>query len=245
MILTNATLEFTITPQPDLASCGVACLHAMYRFLGDELPLDRVLAEVQQFPGGGTLAAWLALHAMHRGYEATIYTCNLNLFDPTWFAPESGVAIRDRLIAQMDAKNDPRLHEATLAYLEFLELGGELLMEDITMDLIGRELSRGVPMIAGLSATWLYRCARERQNDMVLDDVEGEPTGHFVVLHGFDSKMRLVNVADPFLNRPDPGAHAYTVDADRLIGAILLGVLTYDAKLLIVRPSRYSKNRDL
>lgn len=234
-------LEFDITPQPDLATCGLACLHAVYRYHRDLLPLEQVISEVHQFPGGGTLAVWLALHALRRGYRTTIYTCNLQLFDPTWFRPGS-LFMKERLVAQSKVKDDPKLQEATLAYLDFLERGGELLMEDITEELIGEELRRGFPIIAGLSATWLYRCARERQTDMASDDVAGDAAGHFVVLHGLDRELRDVSVADPFLNRPEPGSHAYTVDADRLIGAILLGVLTYDAKLLIVRPA--SKDAD-
>ena len=32
-----------------------------------------------------TLAVLLGCHALRRGYEATIYTFNLQVFDPTWF----------------------------------------------------------------------------------------------------------------------------------------------------------------
>jgi hypothetical protein len=228
-------LDFTITPQPSETTCGPACLHALYRYYGDELPLDQVIAEVDGLPGGGTLAAYLALHAQRRGYHVAIYTVDLQTFDPTWFAPD-GPDIADCLHKQMMVKDDPRLHAVSHAYIEFLERGGALFMEEVTPQLIARRLRDDTPIITGLSATWLYNCSRERQADMQPDDIAGEPTGHFVVLRGIDPADGSVAVADPYLNMPLPGRREYHVDTHRLISSILLGVVTWDAKLLIITP---------
>ena len=76
-------LEFDILPQPDNMTCGPTCLHALYRYYGDELPLETVIEEVESLEGGGTLAVLLACHALRRGYDATIYTYNLKVLDPT------------------------------------------------------------------------------------------------------------------------------------------------------------------
>jgi hypothetical protein len=43
-------------------------------------------------------------------------------------------------------------------------------------------------------------------------------------------------VADPLATNPVGAGQRYEVNIDRVICAILLGVLTYDANLLIVRP---------
>ncbi|MBI1372665.1 MAG: hypothetical protein GC159_07870 [Phycisphaera sp.] len=227
-------IPFTITPQPDLLTCGPACLHAMYRHFGVDLSLEQVIDETRRLPGGGTLAVMLALHAMQRGYGATIYTCDLRTFDPTWFGPE--VDLVERLRAQAAVKARHKLRTATEAYIEFLEAGGELYMNDITDELLVDLLSSGIPFIAGLNATWLYQCVRERQDDMQPDDLLGEPTGHFVVVHGLDRQRRTAHIADPFLQKPEPGRHHYEIGIDRLVGAILLGIVTYDAKLLILTP---------
>jgi hypothetical protein len=56
---------------------------------------------------------WLACHALRRGYDATIYTYNLQLFDPTWFVNGEAVNLADRLEAQRRAKPDARIAEAT------------------------------------------------------------------------------------------------------------------------------------
>ncbi|MEX0653566.1 MAG: cysteine peptidase family C39 domain-containing protein [Phycisphaeraceae bacterium] len=233
--------DFAITRQPNEVTCGPACLHAIYRHYGDDIDLDTLCNEVKPLAHGGTLAVMLALHALRRGYKTTIYTCNLLLFDPTWFAPD-GPPIRDRLVEQMKHKpDDVNLQVGSRAYLDYLDLGGALRMEDVTLDLLDRCIGSSTPVVAGLSATWLYRCAREREDDYVSDDVAGLPLGHFVVLHGIDAGRRLVRVADPYRNVPYPDSHHYQVDVDRLIAAILLGIVTYDAKLLIIEPGENGK----
>ena len=46
-----------------------------------------------------------------------------------------------------------------------------------------------------------------------------------------------VLVADPFLEHPNAPATHYEVGLDRVVGAILLGVLTHDANLLMIEPA--------
>jgi hypothetical protein len=91
-----------------------------------------------------------------------------------------------------------------------------------------------------LNATWLYRSARERDEGerLVFDDVAGEPTGHFVVVHGYDKRSRRVLVADPLGPAPGARGQRYTVRLDHLACAIMLGIVTYDANLLVIQPRR-------
>ena len=233
---TDLTLE--ILPQPTDETCGPACLHAVYRFFNDPLPLGRVVEEVTRLGTGGTLAAYLGSHALARGYRATIYTYNLELFDPTWFT-EADFHIDERLRDQAKVKSSPRLRTSTEAHIEYLEAGGSVRFEELTPDLIRRILSRRLPIMTGLSATYLYGCAREVYDDhgtAVYDSIRGLPTGHFVVLHGYDPSTDSVLVADPYLDNPMAEGHTYRVGIVRLLGAIMLGVLSYDGNLLFVEP---------
>lgn len=230
-------LELDILPQPDDTTCGPTCLHAIYRYFGDNIPLEQVIAENTSLSGRGTLAVFLACHALRRGYGARIYTYNLHVFDPTWFSLESE-NIRGKLRAQMAHKRDERLRLATQGYLEFLDLGGELRFVDLTIGLIRKYLRRSLPILTGLSSTYLYRTAREISDNETPDDVRGEPVGHFVVLHGYDQENRSVQVADPYGENPVADSHYYAVNIGRVLGAILLGVLTHDANLLILSPRR-------
>ena len=114
-------LGFVVEQQPDDVTCGPACLHGVYRHFGDDVPLERVIADIDMLDRGGTLDVFLANHALQRGYDATILTYNLELFDPTWFAMPND-AIRERLAAQAKVKPWRRLQTATPGYDEFLRL---------------------------------------------------------------------------------------------------------------------------
>jgi hypothetical protein len=229
-------LDLDILRQPDDATCGPTCLQAVYRYFGDEVALEDVIAQVPQLEAGGTLDVQLAIHALRRGYRALIYTYNLNVFDPSWFEA-SAPDLAERLRAQAAVRSDRRLLEATEAYLEFLRLGGELAMQDLSPALLQRWLGQDRPILTGLSATFLYRSPREIGTDQLEeDDLRGVPTGHFVVLCGWNAEERRVRVADPLEDNPGFQQPIYWIPVDRVITAILLGVLTYDGNLLLLEP---------
>jgi len=229
------TLDFDIRRQPDLVTCGPTCLHAVYRYFGDPLPLDQVIQEVHSLEEGGTLGVLLGCHALGRGYKARLYTYNLRIFDPTWFRlpPEE---LLERLRKRIAVTEGKKLRLASEAFARFLEMGGEVRMEDLSPALIRQHLDRGLPILTGLSATYLYQAPREVGTHD--DDIRGDPQGHFVVLAGYDRDKDHVMVADPLGGTQWVDASRYPVGMDRLLTAILLGVLTYDANLLVLEPRR-------
>jgi hypothetical protein len=243
----KAELYLNISPQPDATTCGPTCLHAVYRYYNDPVPLSGVISEVTELKEGGTLTVYLACHALNRGYRTTIITHNLQIFDPTWFD-----ASREDLVKKLETqavykKETPGFEVATNAYREYLKLGGKLRFEVLTAGLIRRYLKRSVPLLTGLSATYLYNIPRERAigKQLTSDDIKGETQGHFVVLAGYDTHERSVLIADPLKPNPMTSGQYYHVNIYRLICAIMLGVLTYDGDVLIVEPrkKRKFKNR--
>jgi len=240
----DAKLHFDINWQPDNSTCGPTCLHAIYRYYNDPVPLERLTAEVSNIPEGGTIEVYLACHALRRGYRTTIYPYNLQIFDPTWSdIPSAKIAAKLR--RQLENKKDiPGFELVTNAYLQYLDLGGRLRFEVMTAALIRRYLKRSIPILTGLSATYLYNSAREYADgpDLIYDDVRGESVGHFVVLTGYDSKNRSVSVADPLRTNPVADSRYYSVSIYRLVCAIMLGILTYDGNLLVIQ-KRESKKK--
>jgi hypothetical protein len=239
----KADLQLTILPQPDDTTCGPTCLQAVYTFFGDQVSLGDIIREVTTLNSGGTLAVYLACHALRRGYSATLYTYNLHFFDPTWFGLENH-DLHTKLLAQATLKkDDPRLSAAARGYIDFLALGGKLRFEDLGRNLIRGYLRKSLPIITGLSSTYLYRSMREYGPNCIDDDLRGEPTGHFVVLSGYDREERSVLIADPYRKNPMSTTHHYHVHIDRVISAILLGVLTHDANFLIIQPPRHNHKK--
>jgi len=236
-VITKKILPVRILPQPDETTCGPTCLQALYRYWEEKDGLDDVIDRTGKLEHGGTFAVFLACDALRKGFDATIYTYNLNVFDPTWFT-RPGVDIADRLQRQRNVKPDYRLQHATSGYLEFLQLGGRLRLLDLSRGLIHGYLRRNIPVITGLSSTYLYRAPREFGPDDTPDDIRGVPAGHFVIISGYDRDKRTLLVADPYQKNPYADAQEYWLDKERVFGAVMLGVLTHDANLLIIHPSR-------
>jgi hypothetical protein len=233
-------LEFEIRAQPNDTTCGPTCLHAVYKYYNDGISLRNVISEVKTLKGGGTLAVMLGCHALRRGYRAKLYTFNLQVFDPTWFRSDA-IDMEERLLRQMKVKHNPKIRAASKAYLEFLRLGGKICFEDLTSTLVRGLLKRSIPILTGLSATFLYRTAREVEigHKLLFDDIKGEPSGHFVVLCGYKPEERTAIVADPLLPNPLSNSQIYPVSLTRLVCAIMLGILTYDANLLVITPRKH------
>lgn len=236
MLPASVQLPLEIQPQPDESTCGPTCLEAVYRYWGAGDDLREVIRRTQRFEQGGTVAVFLACDALRRGFRATIYTYNLMLFDPTWFI--RGADIAERLKQQLSMKPDPRLHFITQGYLDFLELGGRLRYLTLSSTLIVGPLRRHLPIITGLSSTYLYNAPREYGPNDRPDDIRGTPSGHFVVIAGYDRPGHKVLVADPY--QPNPhrrgSSLAYWVNMDRVLGSVLLGMVTHDANLLFIHP---------
>jgi hypothetical protein len=229
-------LSFDILAQPDEVTCGPTSLQALYRYYKDDIHIKQVIKEVKHLKNGGTLAVMLGNHALKRGYKAQIYTYNLNIFDPTWFKHPSKKIV-GFLKEQMEFKyRRKKLQVASQAYIKFLESGGEIRYADLDEDLIKGYLKRSVPILCGLSATYLYGTAREIPQFDIYDSIKGEPSGHFVVITGYDEDRNRVSIADPMEPNPLGKGQVYSVPFVRLINSIMLGILTYDANLLIIEP---------
>ncbi|MCX6128304.1 MAG: hypothetical protein NTX25_04475 [Proteobacteria bacterium] len=226
-------VKVPIRKQPDDVTCGPTCLHSIYEFHQDQASLEQVIREVPMLETGGTYASKLGVHALKRGYQAEIWSFNVNIFDPTWFGLPAEQMF-EKLKLQRQAKKQRKLRTASDGYMEFLQHGGILKFEDLNIELLVSCLRGGYPLIAGLSATYLYKSAREDPKSCEHNDVKGRPSGHFVVLTGIERDTNMVHISDPYFPNALSDKYTYTVSIDRLICAILLGVVTYDANLLMI-----------
>lgn len=237
----DVRLDVDMKAQPDETTCGPTCVDAVYKYYDDPVPLTRVVEEIHRLEHGGTIAPFLGIHALRRGYDVTLYTWDLNVFDPTWFAL-SPTAIREKLLAQVRLKSNRRVVTASRAYADFVDLGGLVRFRDLTAPFLRGLIRRRLPVIAGLSSTYLHRAAREYGPNDVPDDLRGEPAGHFVVLSGYRRRDRLVRVSDPYPSNPARTPH-YWVNINRLICGVLLGTLTFDANLLVISRRTRTESR--
>lgn len=232
-------MRIRMLPQPDDVTCGPTSLHAVYRFYGLDIPLRKLISEIDFLEEGGTLAVLLGIDAIKRGFRSRIYSFNLRVFDPSW-AELSSEQLIEKLQSQLHFKHGKKFVQACNAYIRYLQMGGEIEFKELSPQLLQGYFKAGTPVLAGLSATYLYASPREytnAENRSVMDDIRGEPSGHFVVLYGIDEEHHVL-VADPDGDTLLARDHYYRVSSRRLIHSILLGILTYDANLLVITPKR-------
>lgn len=228
-------MKIKMHSQPDDITCGPTCLHAVYNYFGIDLSLERVIGDITYLRDGGTLAVFLGIDALKRGLRTEIYTYNLKVFDPSWVGLDN-CSLCEKLRQQLKYKKGKKFTQATMAYMDYLERGGKIRLEDLTPDLLHRYFDRKVPILAGLSATYLYNSKREFSvgDKSIYDDLKGEPMGHFVVLYGSDVDTNIIRVADPYKGNPISRNNYYEVEYSKLINSVMLGIVTYDANLLVI-----------
>lgn len=237
-------IGFKMDAQPDDESCGPTCLHAVYKYYGLDITYEELVKQVERSLSGGTLAPMLGKHALQSGFKVTLFVNNLQLYDPTWFNQDGSSnpdVLSDKLSQQVSCKKNRHLAIGTHSVLDFLSLGGTIYFRCMTDEILRTYLERDVPIITGLSSTYLYNCSRElftNEGQSINDDVRGQPCGHFVVLCGYNNVEQSVVVADPFKANPVSGDNYYTVPTQRLINAIMLGIVTRDGNLLVIEQKK-------
>lgn len=230
------TIDIKIPLQKDDETCGIACLLGYYQYLGLNWDYEELNKEVEMLDTGGTLGVNLGIHALQLGMEVTLSSYNLQVFDPSW-AKLSPQELTFKLQKQMDAKKaDQKLVQASSAYIRYLNLGGKIEFCDSSIDELKKKLDEEIPILVGLSSTFLYQSKREIPDTTELDDINGYPAGHFVVINGYDEKNKMISVCDPYPETPfSEQGSTYCVSADHLMTSIFLGIITYDANFLTIQ----------
>ena len=126
-------LQLEILPQPNDTTCGPTCLHAVYRYLGEELPLHQVIAETQALQEGGTLAVMLGCHALRRGFDVAIDTFNLQVFDPTWFDASGEMRNCDLMILKLEQQAKEK-NQISTAFGTNMRTSPRLRIMSLTME---------------------------------------------------------------------------------------------------------------
>ncbi|ETO93918.1 C39 family peptidase [Legionella oakridgensis] len=148
--------------------------------------------------------------------------------------------IREKLYEQLNHASHQKMHLTTQAYLQFLDLGGRIHFSEMNFDLIRQQVDQNTPLISGLSATYLYQTMRDytnKEDRVVYDEWLGAPSGHFVVIRGYEANPNTLHIADPYSPHPLSREHYYSISFSHWLHAFLLGIMTYDAELLVIKPA--------
>jgi hypothetical protein len=223
---------FRIEAQPDDDTCGATALHAVYRHFGDDMSLERTIREVHHLADGGTLEVLLGIHALRRGYQVKLHSYNLQRVRPLVGGPSPGrnapgSCWPNRASRKARSCRPPAWPIAIPQGRRRGALRRPLPCPPARLLRPGPAGAHGPQRHLPLPQQ--TRVRRVSKGESIYDDLRGKPMGHFVVLCGMERKMVLV--ADPYQDNPVQPDLYYHVPVGRLINAIMLGIVTYDANI--------------
>ncbi len=194
----------------------IAALATVLRHHGKATDLSRMMGETGAARLPEQLPAEVAIAGLRREMDARLYTWNLDLFDPLWFAE----GLTDGIINELEwCEDEPVAASILERYLAVLELGGTIDCTDPTPAMLLQHTGRGLMPIAWTHGDYLSMTHRGLHADVVL-------------VHGFDDSSREV-VLSAAAAGPVP---CFRVPFSRFATAMLLSDVR---SMLVLSPARW------
>jgi hypothetical protein len=154
----ESRLQLDILAQPDNVTCGPTCLHAVYRFYGDQLPLDQVIQRDSAASRRWDIGCFAGVPRFAPRLRRDHFDVQSADLRPDLVSAPISLAWRIVCELRWPSSGSSKLAcgERGLSGIA-TDLGGRIQMEDFTSRLIRRYLKREIPILTGLSATYLYR----------------------------------------------------------------------------------------
>lgn len=190
----------------------------------------------------GTLNQDLAKWCLSQGFDVTMHSADFQILDTSW-AGLSSDELLQRLIRVKGHRDVPSLGKEfselyTQSYIDFLNAGGELHVHQYLSEKLLDDFLADGPMIVCVCVNVFYGEGRTKDLNVPTlrksqtDDVNGGLYGHAVVVHGKNDIGEYM-IADPW---KEPGL--YTVNADKLIGAMYAAQIDTDTSMFGIKPKK-------
>jgi hypothetical protein len=169
-------------------TCGPSSLQQVLNYYGDPTSLSEILANVKMFPSG-TPPSYLALGAKKLGYKTKLISFDVDYVDPSW-KNASKKEIAEKLRKRLPTLKDKSAKMRTRGLLTALKGGVDLEIQIPSEKILIGYLKGGIPPIITLSYNVLHNYKRKFNDKQ--DDVKGHPSGHYVVVSGYDDKNLII-----------------------------------------------------
>lgn len=227
-------MRLNILPQINHQLSGAETLRGIYAYYGEDISMDDLVVSTTRFSNRRLRPLALAIDALERGYAVTVHCCDTRIFDLSWMGLVSS-ELKEKLEYHKSKADSVHLTQTFDAYIQILEKGGTIDLSEINRAVIRKAVELKAPIIAAVSATHLFHSKREyldSKDRPVLDDAKGKTAGHLVAVTAWVGKE--ITLHDPYLANPITGKAKYKVYISRLMRSILLGVLSYDAQMVVI-----------
>lgn len=180
--------------QPTNNSCSQSSLAMLLSYHGESITPEEIMniVPVRKRDDGtdwGTINQDLANWCINKGYKVTLYTADLGIIDMSWKDLETEQQV-ERMELAKETRNYPSLGKEPSSiyvqtYIDFLKLGGKLIIEPFFTTRIIDEAIAQSPVLACVFAPTLYK--KGRQTDIGLrtskpDDINGNMVNHSIVI---------------------------------------------------------------
>lgn len=233
--------------QPTNNSCGQASLAMLLSYYDKQLTPEAIMdiIPVRKNAKGedwGTLNQDLAIWCLSQGFDVVMHSADFQILDTSWAGLPHDELLQ-RLISVKGHRDVPSLGKEfselyTESYIDFLNAGGELYVHQyLSEKLLDDFLAEG-PMIVCVCVNVFYGEGRTKDLETPAlrksqtDDINGGLYGHAVVVHGKNNDGDYM-IADPW---KEPGF--YTVNADKLIGAMYAAQIDTDTSMFGLKPKK-------
>lgn len=227
-------------PQQEEADCVQACAAQILSHFGTKKSVSEIKAEVPVFVDShgtklGTSIGHVAVYFLSLGFEVTLHTSDVVLFDTTWkqLSKQELVArLQDRAANLTHAiYGRDAIQAITDGFVQFLQRGGMLVQAVVDEKYLVQLLTEG-PVYAVVNYQFLYDKPKYRfVGDTLEDDpVRGDPSTHAVLITGY--KNGLFCLLDP--NAEFQVAEQW-VAASKLIASYYLADVNLDPILITLR----------
>jgi len=208
-------------------NCGPVCLLNVYNHFKIKTSLEKIMTELNVTEENPTHLPQLARHLANNKLKTLFISSNPHTVSPNWKGKNKD-AIIPMLKEWILLNYNHEWQRAALFLLFYLQEGGEILITDMTTEIIDKYLALGYIIVTCLEQSWLWD-KRKILGKQEYDDVKGNARGHFVIIYGEENNKYLVS--DPFPTRLKEREGIYSVSKDTM----LVSTLTWGAQILAIK----------
>lgn len=218
--------------------CLAECLFSVFQYYKIDCSLDEIIENISI--NSDKLYDWefkSGIFAIKKGLKPKIYTNVPYLFDPSWNdlsqnellekLKEEAKYFNERL---RKINNEPeqenfifpnhliadRYKKEIDSVVQYIENGGEVIFDPITVDGMKKYIDQGVPLIISHNQTLLHNM--KRAFNYKPDDIRGATWGHVIAVIGYDGNDFIIADPDGMFSR---NSLEYKINANRVLESVL------------------------
>ncbi len=202
----------------DSKTCGPYCLLNIYSHFGIKTSLKSILNDLNISEVEPTYVSQLARHALKSGIRTSLILSNTFVISHDW-KDKSKTEVIESLKEWIVRNSESEWIRDALFTLYYLQEGGELVIANITTQVIDTLLQQNNVLIVCIEESWLWG-KRKLKGAVEYDAVKGMTAGHCIVVYGQKGNKYLIS--DPYPTQISGRDGLYSIDKDTLVVSTLI-----------------------